>query len=168
MEAEIIENVTKNEVLELFRSHVDPSSPERAKLSVHLKSQKPRPAKISVAAMEAFAQKVAEKGYAVDEEAWRDALASDGDAALDEFGKYWRDALLAQAATVPPTVAQSLTAEVPVLLKQYPAVDDSAEQAAVLEKAVIVTDAKAFRASLPVNERPRPIVEWGDFPTSKF
>ena len=137
-------------MLELFRSHVDPSSPERAKLSVHLKSQKPRPAKVSVAAMEAFAQKVAEKGYTVDEEAWRDALASDGDAALDEFGKYWRDALLAQAATVPPTVAQSLTAEVPVLLKQYPAVDDSAEQAAVLEKAVIVTDAKAFRASLPV------------------
>lgn len=135
---------------------------------MHLKSQKPRPSKISVAAMEAFAQKVAEKGYAVDEQAWRDALAADGDATLDEFGKYWQDALMAQAATVPPQVAQGLTAEVPVLLKQYPAAGDGAEAVKVSERAVLVEDAKAFRASLAVNERPRPMEEWGDLPTSKF
>ena len=118
--------------------------------------------------MEAFAQKVAEKGYTVDEQAWRDALTADGDATLDEFGKYWRDALLAQAATVPPQVAQGLTAEVPALLKQHPAADDGADTAKVSERAVLVEDAKSFRASLAVNERPRPVVQWGDLPTSKF
>lgn len=118
--------------------------------------------------MEAFAQKVAEKGYAVDEQAWRDALTTDGDAALDEFGKYWRDTLLAQAATIPPEVAQGLTAEVPMLLKQYPIADTSAEEAVITERAVLVEDAKAFRASLKVNERPRPMVEWGDLPTSNL
>ena len=167
IEADLIESVTKDEVLALFRSHVDPSSSERSKVSVHLKSQKPRPAKISVAAMEAFAQKVAEKGYVVDEQAWRDALAADGDAALDKFGQYWRDTLLAQAATVPPPVAQSLTAEVPALLKQHPAADDK-EVVAIDERVVFIQDPKAFRASLPVNERPRPLVEWGDLPTSRF
>ncbi|KAI0748561.1 Metalloenzyme, LuxS/M16 peptidase-like protein [Daedaleopsis nitida] len=167
IEADLIESVTKDEVLAVYRSHVDPSSSERAKLSVHFKSQKPRPANISVAAMEAFAQKVAEKGYAVDEQAWRDALAAEGDAALDKFGKYWRDALLAQAATVPPQVAQSLTAEVPALLKQYPAADEK-EDVVVDERTVFIQDPKAFRASLPVNERPRPMVEWGDLPTSRF
>ena len=141
--------MTKDEVLALYRSHVDPSSPERAKVSVHLKSQKPRPTKISVAAMEAFAQKVAAKGYSVDEQAWRDALAADGDAPLDKFGKYWRDALLAQAATVPPTVAQGLTAEVPTLLKQHPAADAD-ERLEPDERAVFIQDPKAFRAMLPV------------------
>ena len=160
--------MTKDEVLALFRSAVDPSSPERAKLSVHLKSQKPRPAKISVAAMEAFARKVAEKGYTVDEQAWRDALAADGDAALDKFGSYWRDALLAQAATVPPEVAQSLTTEVPALLKEYPSADEGKDDVAVDSRAVLIQDPKAFRASLPVSERPRPLVEWGDLPTSKY
>lgn len=145
-------------MLALYRSHVDPSSPERAKVSVHLKSQKPRPAKISVAAMEAFAQKVAEKGYSVDEQAWRDALAADGDAPMDKFGKYWRDALLAQAAAVPPSVAQGLTAEVPMLLKQYPAAG-AAETLVPDERAVYIQDPKAFRATLPVSEKPRPLVE---------
>lgn len=167
IEADLIASVAKDEVLALYRSHVDPTSSARSKLSVHLKSQKPRPAKISIAAMEAFAQKVAEKGYTVDEEAWRDALAVDGDAALDKFGKYWRDALLAQAGTVPPQVAQGLTAEVPVLLKQYPAAD-AKEEPVVDEQAICIQDPKAFRASLLVNERPRPLVEWGDLPTSRF
>ncbi|TBU42064.1 Metalloenzyme, LuxS/M16 peptidase-like protein [Dichomitus squalens] len=168
LDSELIEGVTKEEVLSLFRSAIDPSSTERAKLSVHLKSQKPRPAKISVAAMEAFARKVAEKGYTVDEQAWRDALASDGDAALDKFGSYWRDALLAQAATVPPEVAQSLTAEVPVLLKEYPSGDEGKDDVALDERVAFIQDAKAFRASLPVSERPRPLVEWGDLPTSRY
>ena len=152
----------------MFRSRIDPSSTERAKLSVHLRSQKPRPAKISVAAMEAFAQKVAEKGYSVDEQAWRDALAADGDATLDEFGKYWRDALLAQAATVPPQVAQGLTAEVPVLLKEFPAAEEGAPVAKLSDGVVLIQDPKTFRASLEVNERPRPMVEWGDLPAPKL
>lgn len=168
IDSELIESVTKDEVLALFRSAIDPSSTERAKISVHLKSQKPRPAKISVAAMEAFAQKVAEKGYSVDEQAWRDALAADGDAALDKFGNYWRDTLLAQAASVPPTVAQSLTAEVPGLLKQFPSADQGKDDVAADERAVFIQDPKAFRASLAVSERPRPLVEWGDLPTSKY
>ncbi|KAM5532097.1 hypothetical protein V8D89_014261 [Ganoderma adspersum] len=168
IDSELIEGVTKDEVLALFRSAIDPSSSERAKISVHLKSQKPRPAKVSVAAMEAFAQKVAEKGYSVDEQAWRDALAADGDAALDKFGNYWRDALLAQAASVPPTVAQSLTGEVPGLLKQFPSADQGKDDVAADEQVVFIQDPKAFRASLAVSERPRPLVEWGDLPTSKY
>ncbi|KAH9945848.1 Metalloenzyme, LuxS/M16 peptidase-like protein [Epithele typhae] len=168
IEADLIEGVTKEEVLELFSSHVDPSSKERSKLSIHLKSQKPRPPKISIAAMEAFAQKVAEKGYTVEEQAWRDALVGDGETALDKFGQYWRDTLLAQAATVPPEVAQGLTAEVPVLMKQCPAVDDGADEATLGKDVIFIQEPNAFRASLAVNERPQPMVEWGDLPTSKY
>ncbi|KAI0362448.1 insulin-degrading enzyme [Trametes cingulata] len=165
-DADLLENITKDEVLAVFRSHAEPSSSARSKLSVHVKSQKPRPAKISLPAMEAFAKKVAEKGYSVDEQAWRDALASDGDAPLDKFANYWRDTLLAQAAAVPPQVAQDLTTEVPGLLKQYPAADDGEE--IVNAGATFVQDPKAFRASLPASEQPHPLVEWGDLPTSRF
>ncbi|KAI0636675.1 insulin-degrading enzyme [Trametes polyzona] len=165
-DADLLENITKDEVLALFRSHADPSSSARSKLSVHVKSQKPRPAKISVAAMEAFAKKVAERGYSVDEQAWKDALTAEGEAPLDKFANYWRDTLLAQASTVPPQVAQELTTVVPELLKQYPAADDGKE--VVIEGATLVADPKAFRASLEASERPRPLVEWGDLPTSKF
>ncbi|KAI0672916.1 insulin-degrading enzyme [Trametes maxima] len=165
-DADLLENITKDDILALFRKHADPSSSARSKLSVHIKSQKPRPAKISVAAMEAFAQKVAGRGYSVDEQAWKDALTADGDAPLDKFANYWRDTLLAQASIVPPQVAQELTTEVPPLLAQYPAADDGQE--VVNDGATIVEDAKAFRASLEVSARPQPLVEWGDLPTSKF
>ncbi|KAI0780630.1 insulin-degrading enzyme [Trametes elegans] len=164
-DADLLENVTKDDILALFRAHADPSSSVRAKLSVHAKSQKPLPAKISVAAMEAFANKVAERGYTVDEQAWKDALAGDGEAPLEKFGSYWRDNLLAQAAKVSPQVAQGLTKEIPALLKQYPATDDGE---AVNEGATFIEDPKAFRASLEASEKPRPLVEWGDLPTSKF
>ncbi|KAI0372962.1 insulin-degrading enzyme [Pilatotrama ljubarskyi] len=165
-DADLLQSVTKDDVLAVFRSHAEPSSSSRSKLSVHVKSQKPRPAKISVAAMEAFTKKVAERGYAVDERAWRDALASDGDAPLDKFGNYWRDALLAQAATVPPQVAQELTTEVPGLLKLYPAADDGEE--VLCQGATYVQDPTAFRGSLEASEPPHPLIEWGDLPTSRF
>lgn len=165
-DANFLENVTKDDILALFRSNVDPSSSGRAKLSVHVKSQQPRPPKITVAAMEAFAQKVAERGYKVDEQAWKDALTADGDASVEKFAGYWRDALLAQASTVDPSIAQELTKVVPELMKAYPAADDGSE--AVNEGATFVQDPKAFRASLEASERPHPLVEWGDLPTSKF
>ncbi|OJT08672.1 Insulin-degrading enzyme [Trametes pubescens] len=165
-DANLLENVSKDDILALFRSNVDPSSSDRAKLSVHVKSQQPRPAKITVAAMEAFAQKVAERGYKVDEQAWKDALTADGDASVEKFAGYWRDALLAQASTVDPSIAQELTKVVPELMKTYPAADDGSE--VVNEGATFVQDPKAFRASLEASERARPLVEWGDLPTSKF
>ncbi|KAI9069108.1 insulin-degrading enzyme [Trametes sanguinea] len=165
-DANLLDSITKEDILALFRSHAEPSSNARAKLSIHVNSQKPRPAKISVAAMEAFAKKVAERGYTVNEQAWRDALTSDGDAPLDKFANYWRDTLLAQAATVPPQVAQALTTEVPAMLDQYPAADDGKE--IVVEGATFVEDSKAFRASLEASEPPRPLVEWGDLPTSRY
>ncbi len=165
-DANLLENVSKDDILALFRSNVDPSSSDRAKLSVHVKSQQPRPAKITVAAMEAFAQKVAERGYKVDEQAWQDALTADSDASVEKFAGYWRDALLAQASTVDPSVAQELTKVVPELMKTYPAADDGSE--VVNEGATFVQDPKAFRASLEASERGRPLVEWGDLPTSKF
>ncbi|CDO73578.1 hypothetical protein BN946_scf185014.g48 [Trametes cinnabarina] len=165
-DANLLDNITREDILALFRSHAEPSSDVRAKLSIHVKSQKPRPAKISVAAMEAFAKKVAESGYTVNEQAWRDALTADGDAPLDKFANYWRDTLVAQAATVPPQVAQALTTEVPALLAQYPAADDGREM--VVDGATIIEDSKTFRASLGVSEPPRPLVEWGDLPISKY
>ncbi|KAI8989729.1 insulin-degrading enzyme [Trametes punicea] len=165
-DADLLDNITKGDILTLFRSHVDPSSTARSKLSVHVQSQKPRPAKISVAAMEAFAKKVADRGYTVDERGWRDALTADGDAPLNKFADYWRDALLAQAAIVPAQIAQALTTEVPALLEQYPAADDG--KVVVNEGATFVQDPKAFRASLEASERPHPLVEWGDLPTSRF
>ncbi|KAH9857197.1 insulin-degrading enzyme [Lenzites betulinus] len=165
-DADLLENVTKDEILALFRASVDPASTQRSKLSVHVKSQKPRPAKISVPAMEAFAKKVAARGYSVDEQAWKAALAADGDAPMEKFAGYWRDALLAQASTVSPQVAQELTTEVPPLLKQYPAADDGQE--VVVEGATFIQEPKTFRASLKASARPHPLVDWADLPTSKF
>ncbi|KAJ8483108.1 hypothetical protein ONZ51_g4915 [Trametes cubensis] len=165
-DADLLESITKDDILALFRSRAGPSSTSRAKLSIHVKSQKPRPAKISVAAMEAFAKKVAEHGYAVDEQAWKANLAAEGDAPLEKFANYWRDTLLAQASTVSPQVAQELTKEVPALLEQYPASDDGKD--VVIEGATFVQEPKAFRASLEPSERPRALVDWNDLPTSKF
>ncbi|KAH9950188.1 insulin-degrading enzyme [Amylocystis lapponica] len=164
-DADLVKTITKEEVTSLFLSRIHPSSPSRAKLSVHLRSQKPQPQKISNPAMEAFESLLTARGITVDGQRWRSELTGNGEPLISQFGKYWQDTLAGEPA-VTPEVGKAIMASLPALLEQYPAHTES--EGKVKDGVAFIEDPKAFRASLKAAAPPKPLVDWGDLPTSKF
>lgn len=161
--ADLIEKVEKREVVALFRERVHPKAPKRAKLSIHMQSQKPRPPRISAKAVEAFEVLVGEAGISVDLAATKDEFDQERPVAAD-FLKRWSDVLTEDAVSI--DVAKDLLGRVPALMEQYPVRDEN-----VYSRSADVTrvdDIRAFKASLDVSPPPRPLVDWGDLPTAKL
>lgn len=163
-DAELVKSITKEDVNTLFLTRIHQSSPTRAKISVHLLSQKVKPKKISLAAMEAFESTALEQGFLVDGEKWREELTGDGEPLLAQFVKYWLDTLSRDTPAL-EKVPQILAA-LPGLMEKFPAEGDY--QGKLKEGVTFIEDAQAFKASLRVSDPPSPLVEWGDLPRSKF
>jgi insulysin len=166
-DAETLKNVTKDDILKLFLSQVHPSSPTRSKLSVHCRSQKPRPKKISAAAVLAFESLVRNAGVSFDETAWQEELGSNPAPNVVDFENHWKGILVEPAVTT--EVAQQLLGEVPALVERNPAeVVDEDGVIVKREGVTYIEDVNAFKAGLALSEVPKPLVEWGDLPMSKF
>jgi insulysin len=161
-DANELQKVSKQDVLDLFLSRVHPSASRRSKLSIHIRSQKPRPKKISTAAAQAFESIVRLNGAAILNE-WQDELGSDQPPIAD-FVKYWQAILVEDKWT--PDATKELLMKIPPLMEKYPA--DEGDDNAVREGATYIKDVKTFKAALTVSEDPKPLVEWGDLPLSKF
>jgi insulysin len=155
-----LENVTKADIYAHFMAKVHTSSPTRAKLSIHCRSQKPRPGHISVAAAEAFEQEAKNAGIDVAPIAWREELMSDGEPTAADFAKFWQGAL----AGASPAVTAKLLVAMQGLVKEFPAEKDV--EGALGSNVVRVEDVQVFKRSLAVSERPHPLVDWKDIPTS--
>jgi insulysin len=161
-DADELQKVSKQDVLDLFLARVHPSASHRSKLSVHVISQKPRPQKISAAAAQAFASIVRVNGVAILNE-WQDELGSD-QPPIAEFIKYWQGILVGDNWT--PEATKELLTKIPPLMEKYPA--DGTDDNAVREGATYIKDVKTFKAALAMSEEPKPLVDWGDLPLSKF
>ncbi|TFY62947.1 hypothetical protein EVJ58_g3532 [Rhodofomes roseus] len=165
-DASLVKSITKADVIAMFMSRVHPSSSTRAKIAVHLHSQKPRPKKIGLAAMEAFEALLVDKGIAVDAQKWREELTGEGEPLLTQFGKYWQETLSSLSPSISPEVAQELMAALPGIMEKNPA--DADYEGTVKEGVRFVEDPKAFKTSLRRADPPRPLVNWDDLPQSKF
>lgn len=166
-DAETLKSVTKDDILKLFLSQIHPSSPTRSKLSVQCRSQKPRPKKISAAAVLAFESLVRNAGVSFDETAWLEELGSNPTPSVVDFENHWKGILVEPAVTT--EVAQQLLGEIPALVERNPAeVVDEDGVIVKREGVTYIEDVNAFKASLALSEVPKPLVEWGDLPTSKF
>jgi insulysin len=143
-------------------SNVHPSSKTRAKLSVHMLSQKPRAPRISLEAAEAFEALVREANLGIeDPSAWRDALGEPPFEAA-ALGQFWLQSL----ADKPQK--EALLAAIPGLLKQFPVEGETADPSASTKDITFIEDPTAFRASLKASDDRSPMVEWGDFPLSNL
>ena len=158
-DAHLLEDITKDDVLSLYLSHVHPSSTTRAKLSVHMHSQKP-PKRISIEAAQAFATLVKEAGYDIADADWREIMGSDGAATPGEFTKHWT-ALFDGMDGV-----NSLFATLPELVQKYPVEGEG--QDVVQQDAHYIQDFETFKSSLPVSADQVPLVQWGDLPLSRL
>jgi insulysin len=161
-DAEFLKTVSKQDVLSLFLSHVHPSSKTRSKLSIHAKSQKPRPKHISRVAADAFAQVVQENGIRIEETDWSASLFADGEPTEIQFAAYWKDAL----AEAPEGASDRIFAALPHLLEHFPAQKDA--QGSLTGDVVHIDDILAFKKSLKVSDYPKSLVAWNDMLTSKF
>jgi insulysin len=159
----LLKEITKADVLALFLSKIIPTSSTRAKLAIHLRSQKPRPQKVSIEAMQAFEEKVTAAALGFEKVAWRDHF-SDEKPIVADFVKFWDDALT--EGGVKPEIEQDLLATIPGLLKEYPLEEESDNTPR--EGAAYIEDLKAFKESLEVTEPAKALVDWGDLPVPKL
>lgn len=157
-DADLLQTITKAELLHLFFARVHPSSQTRAKLSVHMLSKKPRPKQVSAAAAEAFETLLRQELPELDVKAWKSSITSNNPTVV-EFGQYWLKNLKLETA-------QKLLVQLPGIVAQHPIEGDAADQKRM--NATYIEDTDAFRASLKVSEYPGPMVEWNDLPTPRF
>ncbi|KDQ33027.1 hypothetical protein PLEOSDRAFT_1032530 [Pleurotus ostreatus PC15] len=167
-DAKLLQEVTKKDVLTLFLTYVHPSSPSRAKLSVHMRSQKPRPPKISHAAAQAFEVLAQSAGISPeDAQSWKDTLGEeDGPISSADFTKYWVGVFGKLAAPLPQEKIQELVTQMQALAKKYPVEGEDEDQPR--PGVTYFEDASSFKSSLQVAPDPGPMVQWDDLPTPKF
>lgn len=159
-DAQLLKNVTKDDVLGLFLSHVHPSSKTRSKLAVHMHSLKARPKKISPAAAEAFEALVRKSALAVGKEVWKESRGADGTPALSDYTQYWKEIFGTKED------GERLLNIIPSLVGKHPLDGEDGDQ--VRPGVTYIEDIKAFKAGLKVSVDPGPMVQWGDLPVSKF
>lgn len=153
----MLKNVTKEEVLSLFLSNVHRSSSQRAKLSVHCVSRKPRPKNLSSTALLQVDAALQKHGITLPLE-WVDNLPE---------AKTLPDALQALKEIIDdPDAAVIVEKELTALAEMYP--DESDRHGILPANFVAIEDPKKFRDSLEVAEGAVPLVFWDDLPISRL
>lgn len=153
----MLKDITKEEVRLLFLSNVHRSSPQRAKLSVHCVSRKPRPKKLSSMALLEVDAVLEKHGITLPVD-WMDRLPETITVAdtLQVLKEIIQD----------PAAAAIAESELAALAEKYP--DDSDRHGVLPAGYVAIEDPKKFRDSLQVAEGAVPLVDWGDLPVSRF
>ncbi|KAE9393629.1 insulin-degrading enzyme [Gymnopus androsaceus JB14] len=158
VDADVLKDVTKEEVYALFMSHVHPSSKTRSKLSVQMSSQKVRPKRVSAATAEAFEGLLRDSG--VDNVgAWREKI-SDETPTVEEFQKYWAEVLAGKEGS------QGLLQSISQVVQAHPVAGEGPDPRR--SDVTYIGDMKEFRAGLQLSENLGAIVQWGDLPVSKL
>jgi insulysin len=155
--------VEKQEVLHLFQERAHPQAKKRAKLSVHLQSQKPRAPRVSTEAMKAFETRLQEANVVIDVAATREELQEANPTATD-FVNAWREVLTEDR--VPNADARDLIGQIPALIEQYPVPGEDADGLPL--GVTRIEELKAFKTTLQISDPPKPLVEWNDLPMPKL
>ncbi|KAF8136542.1 Metalloenzyme, LuxS/M16 peptidase-like protein [Boletus edulis] len=149
-DASLLENVEKQEVLDLFRELAHPQAKKRAKLSVHLQSQKPQVPRVSTEAMKAFEARLQGANITVDIAATREEL-QEANPTTTDFVNTWREVL-----------TEDMIEQIPALMEQYPVPGEDADG---LPTGVTgIEELKTFKATLQISGPPKPLVHWNDLP----
>ncbi|KAF8559745.1 hypothetical protein OG21DRAFT_1550390 [Imleria badia] len=158
-DADLLEKVEKQEVLDLFRERAHPQAKKRAKLSIHLQSQKPQVPRVSTEAMKAFETCLQGANIIVDFAAIREEL-QEANPTVTDFVNAWREVLTEDR--VSNADAQNLMEQIPALMQQYPVPGEDGDGLPV--GATRIEELKTFKATLQISDPPKPLVMWNDLP----
>jgi insulysin len=158
--AEMLKTISKQDVMDLFMSRIHPSSPERAKLAVHMYSQKQQQKRISTDAAEAFQSAVLDAAVNLPGDAGKEnvQVSVADQMTLDEYAEQWKSIL----GDGPHT--KELLNMLPTLADKYPAHGEE-DMSTRREGAVYIEDIELFKRGLERSEEPKG-VEWGDVPVN--
>jgi len=149
-DADTLKDVTKEDALSLFLSNVHRSSSQRAKLSVHCVSRKPRPKTLSPRAL-LEVDAALEKNEITLPLEWMDKLPEASNTVPDTLQ------VLKEIINDPATTA-IVEKELTALAEKYP--DESDRHGVLLAECVVIEDPKNFRDSLKIAEGAVPLVDW--------
>lgn len=186
---EALRSISKEEVLSLFMKYIHPSSPTRAKLSVHIQSQVKQRLFTARAAEELKKRLEATLGVAgagtvpmPPAEAWEMLLK--GQTSVDAVKEFVKDALAAGGAppaqtaegsdvsstatsAMPNTAAmlEQLVGMIESLADEFPAAASGAGAGSdsLISKADEVDDATNFKAGLVPSKAAQPVRSWDEF-----
>jgi len=156
-DADMLNDVTKEEMLSLFLSSVHRSSPQRAKFSVHCVSRKPRPKVLSSMALLEVDAVLEKHGITLPLD-WMERLPET--TTITGTLEVLKEIIQDQASA---TIVEN---ELAMLMEKYP--DDSDRHGVLPAGYVTIEDPKKFRDSLQVGEGAVPLVDWGDLPVSRI
>ncbi|KDQ10557.1 hypothetical protein BOTBODRAFT_36079 [Botryobasidium botryosum FD-172 SS1] len=164
-DAAILETVTRQEVLEVFSKSIHPSSPSRAKISVHLRSQAAPSPKVSVAAARAFLPHLLSHGVPIVQTEYETGSAAQPplDAALAHYTSYF-----ASLKTLDQSQVDKLLALLVKLAKLHPVTEEGAEPVRLREGTVFIKDVANFKAQLTLSKAAMPIENYFDLAVSKL
>ncbi|KAG9318652.1 Metalloenzyme, LuxS/M16 peptidase-like protein [Chiua virens] len=157
-DADLLEKVEKQDVVDLFRERVHPRAKKRAKLSIHLQSQKPRAVQVSAEASKAF-KNLLEEARAIDVAAARVEF-DEVTPTVTEFINAWQEALAEHG--VSSADIRGLVEQIPRLTEQHPVPGEDAD--GLPAGATRIEDLTIFKAALQISDPPRPLVDWNDLP----
>ncbi|KAH8114098.1 insulin-degrading enzyme [Phellopilus nigrolimitatus] len=164
-DAALLEKVTKADVLAMFKEFIDPASPNRSKLSIHMRPKNPPARKLSLAAAEAFLVALRSAGVTVDDEAFSAQTADEPPVAAVKA--HWEGVLCDAKAERPEISVEALLTELEELALTHPAVGQGDVE--LSPNAAFIADGAAFRESLALSGPAKPVEDSVlDVPLSKF
>lgn len=150
-DAELVQKVTKSDIMTLFKERFDPASETRSKLSVHYRSQCPPALKVSEQAAQKCLALLKKVGAEVDEDEFNSVC--EDEPLVEEVKAYWAEAFREQ--DVDDKLADRLLNKFDHLVEKYPVASQEAVELG--PNVVFIKDGTAFRHSLQLSEFAKPV-----------
>ncbi|EJD02250.1 uncharacterized protein FOMMEDRAFT_109506 [Fomitiporia mediterranea MF3/22] len=148
-DAELITSVTKDEVVSMFKEFVDPTSPNRSKLSIHMRPQRPPVVKLSQQAADDFLATLRRANFFVNPEEYNSVTGHEPPA--EKVRVHWENVLREQA----DVRVEDLLVEFDELVRKHPATGQGPVE--LSPDVVFISDGAAFREKLVLSDFAKPV-----------
>lgn len=153
-DADFLSKVTKQEVIDLFKTAIHPSSATRAKLSIHLKSQVAPATKFSKEAAKRLVDALRQNGIAVE-----DSVLEGDEHLLSDVKTFWTEHFKA-IPDFKESTAQELLKTIDALAKEFPSHESTLESLG--PQVIPIKDMAMFKAGLTVSKAATPVEIYND------
>ncbi|PVF92439.1 hypothetical protein CPB86DRAFT_819632 [Serendipita vermifera] len=156
-QANLIEQFSLQDVVGFFEKYIDPSSPSRAKLSIHMNSQvKPGSiANFSVAASKVYLEDLKAAQVPVDEAQYH--ALSKAEPSVDAVIGFW-EPYLTKLPHVTQEKREQLLQRVKHLAAEHPAAQTDTTSDRLREDTIVVDDLAVFKKGLPLSKPATPVI----------
>ncbi|EJD07221.1 insulin-degrading enzyme [Fomitiporia mediterranea MF3/22] len=151
-DAELIKSITKQDVLNMYKTSIDPSSPLRSKISIHMRPHSPPARKFSENAANYFLEALRKAGININEEEYKSECHDEPPAV--QVRAYWAERLHKEA-NAKDDIINNLLAELDGLIEKYPARGQGHIE--LDSKAVFIEDGTRFKESLELSGPAEPV-----------